>query len=133
MPALAVRPERQDPGAAVLEHASSVVDHRGVEAGAAQRAPVLLLAEDQLRPDARTVDHGGDRDRSAGCDRILHPGDVGEVLWIYPTDEQLDRAAAGQPDGERVVVSDAVADELRIARGEHRLRDLVDRAFDAAA
>ena len=48
-------------------------------------------------------------------------------------DEDLDRAAAGQPDVPGHLVGDAVADQLRLAGAQHLLRLLEDGGLDAAA
>ena len=50
-----------------------------------------------------------------------------------PLDEDVEDAAAGQPDRERVVVADAVALQHRRAGRDDLLGQLVDRALDAAA
>src|SRR6266852_5247536 len=48
-------------------------------------------------------------------------------------DEDVDLAAAREPDGEGVLVGDPVGDELRLARLEHAPGALVDVGLDAAA
>ena len=72
---------------------------------------------------------------TGSCARIDgdHLGQLGERRRVDRLDEDVDDAAAGQPDGERVVVADAVALQHRLAAGQHLLRQLVDRALDAAA
>jgi hypothetical protein len=75
--------------------------------------------------------HRGRGDRPAGGDRVqdlVQPGQRGLRL-----DQQLDRAAAGETDLERVVVAHSVRLGLRLSGLDHLAGGLVDRALDAAA
>src|SRR5207244_11537285 len=59
-----------------------------------------------------------------------HPLEHGRVGHL---DEDVDLAAAGQADAERLVVRDAVRQELRRRSAEHLPRGTVDLVLDAAA
>jgi hypothetical protein len=78
------------------------------------------------------LDDGGQRHRPPGLDvrgdlTQLREGLLRDLLHI-----DVEDAAAGEPDGERVVVGDAVPLQHRLPGLDHRLRQLVDRAFHAA-
>ena len=68
----------------------------------------------------RVLDHGGERDRAAGLDVVGDLAELGEGLPVDPLDEDVEDAAAGEPDRERVVVGDAVALQHRHAGRDHR-------------
>ena len=78
------------------------------------------------------LDDGGDRHGSPGLDVVGHLPELGEGLPAHLFDEDVEDAPAGQPDGIRVVVADAVALQDGHAVGDHTLGELVDRALDAA-
>ena len=61
-----------------------------------------------------------------------HRAELGEALLVDDLDEDVEDAAAGQADRERVLVADAVALQHRLPVGHHLLGQLVDRALDAA-
>ena len=70
--------------------------------------------------------------RPASMSAAISPSS-GKVSLVDLLDEDVEDAAAGQPDRERVVVGDAVPLEHRLAGRDDRLGQLVDRALDAAA
>jgi hypothetical protein len=135
-----VRAVPADPGDALRQHAPGVVVHGLVQPVArAERAlgRGRLPAggpDDPARADpARAVDHGGDRDRLVGLYRGGDLGQFGEPLLVDRLDENVDDPAAGQADGEGVVVADPVALKDRLAASHDRRGQLVGRALDAAA
>ena len=100
----------------------------------AERPGRAVRPDHQVGADlAGPVDDGRDRDRLVRPDRGHHVRQLGERRRVDRLDEDVDDAAAGQPDRERVVVADAVPLQDRLAAGHHLLRELVDRALDAAA
>ena len=132
---LTVGADVQHRGGAVLEHAAGVVGHRLVEPGRAQRAGDPVGPDHHAGPErARPVDERGDGHRLARS-RIASSTSPssGKRRGVDRLDEDVDDAAAGQPDRERVVVADAVALQHRHPGGHDLLGQLVDRALDAAA
>ena len=65
-------------------------------------------------------DAGDDGDRFVPVDGLLDLAQLGERLARDRLDEDVEDAAAGQPDGERVVVADAVAPQRRLAGRRRR-------------
>ena len=132
---LAVGAVVQDAGRAVLEHAADVVGDGVVEPRASRacrpRGPATPPA---WRRAARAVDDRRHGDRLAVADGR---DDLGRAPGTSARDDRLDEdvddAAAGEADGERVVVGDAVALQHRPSGGRHLLGEVVDRALDAAA
>jgi hypothetical protein len=55
------------------------------------------------------TDHRGHRDRLLAVDGRCDIGELGKGLLRYRLHEHVQEAATGQPDGEGVVVADAVA------------------------
>ena len=78
-------------------------------------------------------DDGGERDRFAGGDRRCEGAEIGKTPAGDRFDEDIDDPAAGQPDGECIVVGDAVALQERRVAGAHGGREVVDRTLDATA
>ncbi len=71
----------------------------------------LVGADDEPPPHPRGVgvlDHRGERDRAAGIDVGGDLAQLGEGLAGDALDVHVEDPAAGQADGERVVVGDAV-------------------------
>ena len=133
--------------------AVGAVGQRGVGAGREQAQRVVVhgrvgplgpeaaLGRD-VRPDdhpppdplrVRVLDDGHQRDRAAGLDVGGHLAELREGGARDLLDEDVEDAAAGQADGEGVVVGDAVALEHGLAGGDDGLGQLVDGALDAAA
>jgi len=125
---------------AALEQAPHVVGDGVVAALAAEAALVGLARAARPHDEApahplgvRVLDHRGDRDGAARLDVLGDRTELGEALGAHGLDEDVEDAAAGQPDGDGVVVADAVALEHRSPAGHHRLRQLVDGRLDTAA
>ena len=70
-------------------------------------------------------------DGTAGSDVVGDLTELGEGDAVDLLDVHVEDAAAGQSDGERVVVADAVALEHRSAVSGDLLAELVDGALDA--
>ena len=78
-------------------------------------------------------DHGGDRDWPVLGDVVGHGLEFRKRRARDRFDEDVDDAAAGEPDREGVVVADSVALEPRRAVPHNVGGQFVDRALDAAA
>ena len=135
--ALAVGAVVQGRGAAGVEQAA-----RRRRAPRRRAAASRALPVDPVRPhDERGVPRrsGGPQTTVAtatGCSVPIAAAtspSSGNVSPVHLLDEHVDDPAAGQADGERVVVADAVALQHRTAVREDLLAELVDRALDAAA
>src|SRR3984957_20927095 len=81
---------------------------------------------------ARPRDHGRDRHRLAPLHGRGDLAELRETCLIDPLDEDVDDPAAGQPDGERVVVADPVGLEDGRTGLADLERQLVDGALHAA-
>src|ERR687886_516210 len=125
----------QHPGAAGGQHAACVVGDGVVQALQAEGARAAVGPDDQppSHPVVRAGDAGDDGDRLVPRDRLGHLAEPGEGLPRHRLDEDVEDPAAGQPDGEGVVVADAVPLEGRDAGLDDVLGLLVDRTLDAAA
>ena len=96
---------------------------RGRRRGRGRRSPSVPVGRsarphEQLGADVRPGDDGGERDRFAGAQRVAQL-----LVDRSPVDrlhEQVDRAAAREPDGERFVVGVPERDDAPLAlAGEH--------------
>ena len=134
--ALAVGAIGEHLAAARGQQARGVVGDGGIGALRAER-PVSRVGSDHepaahpRRVDMR--DHGGDRDRPVLGDVVGHGLQLRKRRARDRFDEDVDDAAAGEPDGECVVVGDSVPLEPRRAVGHNVIGQFVDRALDAAA
>jgi hypothetical protein len=133
--ALPVAAVAQGTAAAGGEQAAGVVGGGRVQPFDAQRAGGAVGPHDQppAQPVGVAADAGEHGHRGTGPDRGGHLTEFGEGVAVDPFDEHVDDAAAGQPDGERVVVADPVAPQHRGTGGGDLLGQLVHRAFHAAA
>ena len=133
--ALAVGAVVQEPGAAGLEHAARVVGDGVVEPRRPERArprgPATPCAWPPIRPGPSTTvaTATGSRSRTEAATA----GSSGQVCSRHRLDEDVEDPAAGQADGERVVVGDAVPLQDRPPGRDDLLGQVVDRALDAAA
>ena len=109
----------------------------GIEPRAAHRAGAHPVLHDQSTPDPcaalDVADQGGDRDRAARTDGVGHVAELGEAGPVDLFDEDVDDPAAGQPDGEGVVVADPVALQHRVSVVPGALGEFVDRTLHAPA
>ena len=105
-----------------------MLDERlGVGAGG---VGVGLAVAIQLAARARPVEAGRHRQPLTTGDGLL---DLLDLLAVGGSDEDLDLTAAGQSHVERIVVGDAVGDQLRRAGLQHLLGAQHDIGLDAAA
>ena len=126
----------QQPGAAGGEHAAGVGGHGVVQALQARACPTSRSGQSTSRRPSRSSGPLTTVTTATGSCRVDRLGDLAELGERLPgdrLDEHVEDAAAGQADGERVVVADAVALERRHAGLDDVLGLLVDRALDAAA
>ena len=131
---LALRPVVEEAGGPGGEHADDVLAHGVVEALGAEAALGVVGPDDQMPPDeVRAADDGGDRDRFLGGDAARDAVELRPRLVVDALDEHLEDPAAGQADGEGVVVADPVGLVAREPVGEDLLAELVQRTLDAAA
>ena len=101
------------------EQAAGVVADGVVEARADPVPPSTRSGQTTSRCPSRAAgpaDDRGHRDRRLRAHRVGHRRELGEGLGVDRLDEDVEDPAAGQPDGERVVVGDAVALQHRGAR-----------------
>ena len=126
-------------GAARGEQPAGVVGDRAVGTGRAEgpggRLLGLLRPHDEPAAEPGRVgvlDDRGDGHRAAGRDVVGDGAELGEGLPRDRLDEDVEDAAAREPDGEGVVVGDAVPLEHRGAALDHLLRQLVDGPLDTA-
>ena len=71
-----------------------------------------MLPDDQPAPDPRLVgvcDHGGDGGRAVRRDVVGDGLQLGKCVAGHRLGEDVDDSAAGEADGERVVIGHAVA------------------------
>ena len=121
-------------GEPLREHATGVIVHGIVEPGEAEAARHVTGPDHPAGAWAARAGHDrrdGDRVAAHHC-----RGDVtefGEAGSAHRLDEDLDYAAAGEPDGERVVVADAIGLQQRLAGAADLTPNLVHGSFDAPA
>ena len=128
-------PVGQGCGPAGGQQSAGIIAHRVVQPGAAQRPGRIRRPDHQVPADLFRVagDDGGERDRLAGGDGRCEGSEIGKIPAGDRFDEDIDDPAAGQPDGECIVVGDAVALQERRVAGAHGGREVVDRTLDATA
>ena len=95
-----------------------------------RRGAAVVGADEPLRADVLAGDPDLERDRPFLPHR-LHDRD--DDLWVEPVDEDVDGAAAGEADLERLLVGDPVGLQPGLAAREHLARLAVDGGLDAAA
>ena len=78
-------------------------------------------------------DHRGNRDRPMPGDVVGDGAQLGKGSSRYRLDEDVEDATAGEPDGEGVVVADAVALQPRLPVAHNVIGEFVDRTLDTAA
>lgn len=78
-------------------------------------------------------DHCCDRDRPVGGDVVGDIGQLGERALRHRLDEDVEDAAAGQSNGERIVIADAVTFQPGRSLAHNVIRELVHRTLDAPA
>ena len=108
---LALGPVVPDAGAGGLEFGERIAGDDPVEFGMAERSAAAATAGStrSLGADVRAVDDGGERDRSRRSQRVGRSGRTASPVEFL--DEQVDRATAREPDGERLVVGVAERDD----------------------
>lgn len=132
-PAFTVRAVPDGAGGSLGEQSARVVGDGGVEPLVAEGTVRPAVADQQPGAPARgSGHHGGERDGLPGGDG------ADEYPQSFPVrrrdagpHQDVDRATAGQPGAEGLVVADAVGPQLRPARGEGLRGDLVDIALHA--
>src|SRR5690606_1196323 len=130
--ALAVRAVVQRAAPAGCQQTARVVGDRVVGARAAQVAGGPVRPDHPAGTDPRRVgvlDDRGHRDRVVRPYRLDDVAQLREILPGHPVDVDVDDAATGQSDRERVVVGDAVALQHRTSVGDDLLRQVVDGTF----
>ena len=133
---LAVRAVAPDAGQALGQHPPGVVVHRRVQPVTVAEGPAGLVVgpDDPARTDAaRSLDHAGHRDGLARGDRRRHVPEFRVQLAADRLHQQVQDAAAGQADRERVVVADAVGRQHRLPGLADLLGHLVHGPFHATA
>ena len=134
--ALAVRAVGQHGGAARGEQAPGVVGDRVVGARRPSDPVDVSRPDDQPAAEPSRVgvrDNRGDGGRTMRGDVVGDGLQLGKGVAGHRLGEDLDDAAAGQADGECVVVGDPVALQFGSSVRDHVVGELVDGGLDAAA
>ena len=98
------------------KQSARVVGDRGVGPGRSERTVDRVLPDDQPAPDPTLVgvcDHGGDGGRAVRRDVVGDRLQLGKRVAGHRLGEDVDDSAAGEADGERVVVGHSVALQFR--------------------
>jgi hypothetical protein len=131
--ALPLGPVVPQAGGAESEFAAGVGGHGRVQAARAERAGGPVRPDHERRPASRrAVGDGRQGDRLARRDRVHEHAEAGIPLGRDRAHQQRDLAAAGQTDGEGVLVAVAEGLQPGLATRGRLLRQLEHRALDAA-
>ena len=135
-PSLAVGAVGQDSRTASGEKPFRIVGHGSVGTLTAERASGARFSDDDPAAEPFRIavrDNCRHRHGHIGANVRDEGLEFGKRLSGEHFDEHVERSAAGEPDGERIVVRYPVSGEHRSTGTHDVLREFVDRAFDAAA
>ena len=123
----------QEAGGSGRQHADGVFANRVVEPIGTQASLGAVGANHEVTTDEVRPPHDGCHgDRLARLDAGLNAVELGPRGVVHPFDEHFQYAAAGESDGESVVVADPVGLEPRLPVGQHFLTEFVESTFHAA-